>query len=109
MNGIRTRGSQGPDDSQGHLVHMEYPACSFKLNPATAASEVKKPAALSGLPTNLGARLHDRLDRVCKKFSQIARIAYKKYSLLPKPTILASKYQAVCRDVFVSDEDSKAI
>jgi hypothetical protein len=88
---------------------MEYPVCSFKLNPATAASEVKKPAAPLRFANYLGVRLHDRRESGCNKFSQTARIAYKKYRLLPKPTIPASKYQAVCRRVFLSAEDSKAI
>jgi len=33
QNGIRTRGSQGPDDSQGHDPHMEHERGAFKVNP----------------------------------------------------------------------------
>jgi len=31
--GIRTRGSQGPDDSQGRGAHMEQEHGAFKVNP----------------------------------------------------------------------------
>src|SRR5207302_2197374 len=31
LDGLRTRGSQGPDDSQGHGPHMEHERGAFKV------------------------------------------------------------------------------
>ena len=42
LNGIRTRGSQGPDDSLGHVDHMEHPRGAFKANSAPIVRAVKE-------------------------------------------------------------------
>jgi hypothetical protein len=42
LNGIRTRGSQGPDDSQGHVDHMEHLGGAFKLNSVRLVRAVKE-------------------------------------------------------------------
>jgi hypothetical protein len=42
QNGIRTRGSQGPDDSLGHPDHMEHPRGAFKANSARIVRAVKE-------------------------------------------------------------------
>jgi hypothetical protein len=41
QNGIRTRGSQGPDDSQGHGVDMAHQRGGFKVIRPFPAGEVK--------------------------------------------------------------------
>src|ERR1043166_9570433 len=43
QNGIRTRGSQGPDDSLGHADHMEHLCGAFKVNSARVVRAVKEP------------------------------------------------------------------
>ena len=43
QNGIRTRGSQGPDDSLGHRDHMEHKRGAFKVNSARVVRAVKEP------------------------------------------------------------------
>ncbi|MEH2520516.1 hypothetical protein V1279_006089 [Bradyrhizobium sp. AZCC 1610] len=45
QNGIRTRGSQGPDDSQGHVDHMEHLGGTFKVNSARIVRAVKEPVS----------------------------------------------------------------
>jgi hypothetical protein len=47
LNGIRTRGSQGPDDSLGHAVHMEHKRGAFKVNSVRVVRAVKE-TALAG-------------------------------------------------------------
>ena len=42
QNGIRTRGSQGPDDSLGHEVHMEHKRGAFKVNSMRIVRAVKE-------------------------------------------------------------------
>ena len=42
LNGLRTRGSQGPDDSQGHAVHMEHERGAFKVIRRIWPDAVKK-------------------------------------------------------------------
>ena len=44
LDGIRTRGSQGPDDSLGHTDHMEHPRGAFKANSARFVRAVKETA-----------------------------------------------------------------
>src|SRR5207237_3126712 len=44
QNGIRTRGSQGPDDSLGHVDHMEHLRGAFKANSARVVRAVKETA-----------------------------------------------------------------
>ena len=51
LNGIRTRGSQGPDDSLGHVDHMEHLCGAFKLISVCVAREVKE----TGQPDPLAA------------------------------------------------------
>jgi hypothetical protein len=41
QNGIRTRGSQGPDDSQGHDTDMAHQRGGFKVNSPISAGAVK--------------------------------------------------------------------
>ena len=41
QNGIRTRGSQGPDDSQGHGVDMAHQRGAFKVNSGISGRAVK--------------------------------------------------------------------
>ena len=41
QNGIRTRGSQGPDDSQGHGADMAHQGGAFKVNSAISGRAVK--------------------------------------------------------------------
>ena len=43
LNGIRTRGSRGPDDSLGHVDHMEHLRGAFKANSVFVARAVKEP------------------------------------------------------------------
>ena len=43
-DGIRTRGSQGPDDSLGHVTHMGHERGAFKVNLRGSADAVKKPS-----------------------------------------------------------------
>jgi hypothetical protein len=45
QNGIRTRGSQGPDDSLGHGEHMEHPGGAFKANPTRLLVQLKNCSA----------------------------------------------------------------
>jgi hypothetical protein len=88
LNGIRTRGSQGPDDSLGHVDHMEHLCGAFKVNSAHVVRAVKETVQ----PTGLVAPVRNRNDqKSCKKFSQIAAIAQKIDSLPPKHTFLQSK------------------
>jgi hypothetical protein len=42
QNGIRTRGSQGPDDSQGHDADMAHQRGGFKVNSAISGRAVKR-------------------------------------------------------------------
>jgi hypothetical protein len=42
LNGIRTRGSQGPDDSPGHGADMEDERGAFKVNSPDMLGAVKK-------------------------------------------------------------------
>ena len=72
LNGIRTRGSQGPDDSLGHKHHMEHLRGAFKANSVDVAREVKE----TGRPGRVAAHVRDSNDqKSCKKFSQIAMFA----------------------------------
>jgi hypothetical protein len=88
LNGIRTRGSQGPDDSQGHVDHMEHLGCAFKVNSVWVAGEVKE----IGQPDHRAAPVRNSNDQnSCKKFSQIAMFAQKIDSLPPKHTFPQSK------------------
>jgi hypothetical protein len=88
LNGIRTRGSQGPDDSLGHVDHMEHLRGAFKTNSAPVVREVKE----TGRPGHVAAPVRDSNDQnSCKKFSQIAMFAQKIDGLPPKHTFLQSK------------------
>ena len=88
LNGIRTRGSQGPDDSLGHVDHMEHLRGAFKVNSVRVVREVKE----TGQPDPLAAPVSNPNDQnSCKKFSQIAMIAQKLGSLPPKHTFFQSK------------------
>ena len=72
LNGIRTRGSQGPDDSLGHADHMEHSRGAFKANsarPVRAVKETAPPDARGPLASNPNDQ------NSCKKFSQITVIA----------------------------------
>jgi hypothetical protein len=72
LNGIRTRGSQGPDDSQGHVDHMEHKRGAFKVNSARVVRAVKE----TGQPDHAVAPVSNPNDQnSCKKFSQIATFA----------------------------------
>jgi hypothetical protein len=66
QNGIRTRGSQGPDDSLGHGGHMEHPGGAFKANSAHLPAQLKN-CSPKRFPT-LVSNSNDQ--NTCKKFSQ---------------------------------------
>jgi hypothetical protein len=87
LNGIRTRGSQGPDDSQGHVDHMEYLRGAFKANSARVVREVKE----IGRPRLAAPARNPNDQNSCKKFSQIAAFAQKIDTLPPKHTFPQSK------------------
>ena len=88
LDGIRTRGSQGPDDSLGHEDHMEHLRGAFKANSAPVVCEVKE----TGRPGHVSAPVRDSNDQnSCKKFSQIATFAQKLDGLPPKHTFPRSK------------------
>jgi hypothetical protein len=88
LNGIRTRGSQGPDDSLGHEDHMEHLRGGFKANSAPVVCEVKETVDQA----TLAASVRDSNDQIsCKKFSQIPMFAQKIDGLPPKHTFLLSK------------------
>jgi hypothetical protein len=88
LNGIRTRGSQGPDDSLGHVDHMEHLRGAFKANSTPVVREVKE----TGRPSHVAAPVRDSNDQnSCKKFSQIAMFAQKTDGLPPKHTFPLSK------------------
>jgi hypothetical protein len=72
QNGIRTRGSQGPDDSLGHTDHMEHPRGAFKANSARFVRSVKE-LLTQTTPRPLVSTSNDQ--NSCKKFSQIATTA----------------------------------
>jgi hypothetical protein len=88
QNGIRTRGSQGPDDSLGHEDHMEHLRGAFKANSARFVRSVKELLTQSRRRP-LVSNPNDQ--NSCKKFSQIATIALKLDSLPPKHTFFQSK------------------
>ena len=88
QNGIRTRGSQGPDDSLGHADHMEHLCGAFKVNSARVVRAVKE----TDQPGRTAAPRRNPNDQnSCRKFSQIAAFAQKIDGLLPKHTFLQSK------------------
>jgi hypothetical protein len=49
LDGIRTRGSQGPDDSQGRRLDMAHQRGAFKVNrPMAAVIDQHGPASFAG-------------------------------------------------------------
>jgi hypothetical protein len=87
-NGIRTRGSQGPDDSQGHVIHMADLRGAFKANSAHIARAVKE---LLSRTTAQPPASNPNDQNSCKKFSQITANAQNLDSLPPKHTFRRSK------------------
>jgi hypothetical protein len=88
QNGIRTRGSQGPDDSLGHADHMEHSRDAFKANSARPVRAVKE----TGQRTTLRPLSNNPNDQnSCNKFSQITTIAQKIDALPSKHTFFQSK------------------
>jgi hypothetical protein len=88
QNGIRTRGSQGPDDSQGHVSHMADLRGAFKVNSAHIVGAVKE---LIGRTTPRPPASNPNDQNSCKKFSQITAHAQNLDSLPPKHTFRRSK------------------
>ena len=89
LNGIRTRGSQGPDDSLGHVDHMEHLCGAFKVNSAYVAHAVKEPRQRGHAGRAPVKNPNDQ--KSCKKFSQIGAFAQKMDSLPPKHTFPQAK------------------
>jgi hypothetical protein len=88
LNGIRTRGSQGPDDSLGHVDHMEHLGGAFKVNSVHVVREVKETISQT---TRAPPVRNPNDQNSCKKFSQIATFAQKLDGLPPKHTFPQSK------------------
>jgi hypothetical protein len=88
QNGIRTRGSQGPDDSLGHADHMEHPRGAFKANSARIVRAVKETVSRATL---LRPSSNPNDQNSCNNFSQITAFAQKIDSLPSKHTFFRSK------------------
>jgi hypothetical protein len=73
QNGIRTRGSQGPDDSQGHDADMAHQRGGFKVNSAISGRAVKRLHAERVIWRGLFRIQTDQ--NSCNKFSQNTVIA----------------------------------
>jgi hypothetical protein len=70
QNGIRTRGSQGPDDSQGHGVDMAHQRGGFKVIRPFPAGRLRIACAAIGTasdPRLFGIQMGQNS---CKKISQ---------------------------------------
>ena len=86
LDGIRTRGSQGPDDSLGHVSHMEHERGAFKVKLPDRPTQLRNDRKFtSSISPDRGRRASE--PKIwCRNFSQIGLNAQKIDSLPPRHT-----------------------